>query len=156
MRCIIYTPVAAATVVAYWIWKKNQQSSFPVTGYRIPFRTTNSHRRRILIACGGGGSRARTVSPLRSPLVCKRIILYSMCAPSPPSVQIARRSLASRKKCVFISTVTISLSLRHSFSSFSIDHSPPLSLTLSARNNTAMILLYRYIKRRRNRKTEKE
>lgn len=34
---------------------------------------------------------------------------YMHRAQPPPSMQIARRSLASRKKCVFISTVTLSL-----------------------------------------------
>jgi len=56
--------------------KKNQQSSFPVTGYRIPFRTTNSYRRSILIALGGG-RRTRTRAP-RSvrPSGSDRLIIY--------------------------------------------------------------------------------
>jgi hypothetical protein len=120
------TPITtAAATVAYWIWKKNQQSSFPVTGYRIPFRTTNSHRHRILIA-RGGGRRTRTRAPRigTAPRFWSSDYIY---APPPPSVQIARRSLASRKKCVFISTVTIFL--------FFLYHSLTLSLSLSLINS---------------------
>lgn len=85
------TPIAAAAVLLQPLLigygKKNQQSSFPVTGYRIPFRTTNSHRRRILIALGGG-RRTRTRAPRigTAPRFRSSDYIY---APSPPSVQIA-------------------------------------------------------------------
>jgi len=126
------TPIAvAAATVAYRIWKKNQQSSFPVTGYRIPFRTTNSHRRRILIALGGG-RRTRTRAPHIGTAPRFRSSDYILYAPSPPSVQIARRSLASRKKCVFISTVNISF--------FFLYHSLSLSLSLSLQLSTQNII----------------
>lgn len=80
-----------------------------LSGPRIPIAAVN------LSHAAGEDARARARSRIGTAPPVPTVWIY---APSPPSVQIARRSLASRKKCVFISTVTISLSL------------PPLNLSL--------------------------
>jgi len=92
-----------------------------LSGPRIPIAA-------VYLSHTGEGRRTRTrvFSYRYGPPGSDHLKIYAL---SPPSVQIARRSLASRKKCVFISTVTISLS--HSFSSFYITNTLSLSLSLS-------------------------
>lgn len=123
------TPIAAAATVAYWIWKKKSTKFF--SRDRIP-HTFPDHEflsPQYTYCTRRGETHAHARASIGTALRFRSSdYIY---ASSPPSVQIARRSLASRKKCVFISTVTISL--------FFLYHSLSLFPTLNTKYNVINI-----------------
>lgn len=110
--------------VAYWLRRKNQPSSFPwpdiayLSGPRILIVVVVSTYLYYIIldlvgTIGQKRARARIGIARNSPGSDRLNMRAPRARPHPQTtVQIARRSLASRgKKCVFISTVTLFLCL---------------------------------------------